>query len=86
MNIRYIGPFDGHNVVEIVRVLQQLKDMKGPKLLHLHTIKGKGYKPAERQATVWHAPGKFNADTGERSLQDNANQPAKFQEVFRHTL
>lgn len=86
MNIRYFGPFDGHNVVEIVRVLQQLKDMKGPKLLHLHTIKGKGYKPAERQATVWHAPGKFNADTGERILQDNANQPAKFQDVFGHTL
>ena len=86
MNIRYFGPFDGHNVVEIVRVLQQLKDMKGPKLLHLHTIKGKGYKPAEQQATVWHAPGKFNADTGERIVQDNANQPAKFQDVFGHTL
>ena len=86
MNIRYFGPFDGHNVIEIVRVLQQLKDMKGPKLLHLHTIKGKGYKPAEQQATVWHAPGKFNADTGERIVQDNANQPAKFQDVFGHTL
>lgn len=86
MNIRYFGPFDGHNVVEIVRVLQQLKDMKGPKLLHLHTIKGKGYKPAEQQATVWHAPGKFNADTGERIVQDNANQPAKFQDVFGYTL
>lgn len=86
MNIRYFGPFDGHNVVEIVRVLQQLKDMKGSKLLHLHTIKGKGYKPAEQQATVWHAPGKFNADTGERIVQDNANQPAKFQDVFGHTL
>ena len=86
MNIRYFGPFDGHNVVEIVRVLQQLKDMKGPKLLHLHTIKGKGYKPAEQQATVWHAPGNFNADTGERIVQDNANQPAKFQDVFGHTL
>ena len=86
MNIRYFGPFDGHNVVEIVRVLQQLKDMKGPKLLHLHTIKGKGYKPAEQQATVWHAPGKFNADTGERIVQDNAHQPAKFQDVFGHTL
>lgn len=86
MNIRYFGPFDGHNVVEIVRVLQQLKDMKGPKLLHLHTIKGKGYKPAEQQATVWHAPGKFNADTGERIVQDHSNQPAKFQDVFGHTL
>ena len=86
MNIRYFGPFDGHNVVEIVRVLQQLKDMKGPKLLHLHTIKGKGYKPAEQQATVWHAPGKFNANTGERIVQDNSNQPAKFQDVFGYTL
>ena len=86
MNIRYFGPFDGHNVVEIVRVLQQLKDMKGPKLLHLHTIKGKGYKPAEQQATVWHAPGKFNANTGERIMQDNSNQPAKFQDVFGYTL
>ena len=86
MNIRYFGPFDGHNVVEIVRVLQQLKDMKGPKLLHLHTIKGKGYKPAEQQATVWHAPGKFNADTGERIVQDHSNQPAKFQDVFGYTL
>ena len=66
MNIRYIGPYDGHNVVELVRVLQQLKDMKGPKLLHLHTKKGKGYKPAEESATVWHAPGKFDPETGER--------------------
>ena len=60
MNIRYFGPFDGHDVKEIVRLLRQLKDMKGPKLLHLHTIKGKGYEPAEKAATVWHAPGKFN--------------------------
>ena len=66
MNIRYFGPFDGHNVKELVRILRQIKDMKGPKLLHLHTKKGHGYAPAEKDVTVWHAPGKFNPDTGER--------------------
>ena len=86
MNIRYFGPFDGHNVVEIVRLLRQLKDMKGPKLLHLHTTKGKGYKPAEKSATVWHAPGKFDVDTGERIVKDTTNQPPKFQDVFGYTL
>ena len=60
MNIRYFGPFDGHNIEELVRILRQLKDMKGPKLLHLHTVKGKGYQPAEESATIWHAPGKLN--------------------------
>lgn len=75
MNIRYFGPFDGHNVEELVRLLRQLKDMRGPKLLHLHTIKGKGYEPAERQATVWHAPGKFDAVTGERQVSATDNQP-----------
>ena len=60
MNIRYFGPFDGHDVVELVRTLRQLKDMKGPKLLHLHTIKGHGYAPAEKAATIWHAPGRFD--------------------------
>lgn len=59
MNIRYFGPFDGHDVENLVHILRQIKDMKGPKLLHLHTIKGKGYAPAEKNATVWHAPGKF---------------------------
>ena len=66
MNIRYFGPFDGHNVKELVRILRQMKDMKGPKLLHLHTQKGHGYAPAEKDVTTWHAPGKFNPDTGER--------------------
>ena len=61
MNIRYFGPFDGHDIKEVVRLLRQLKDMKGPKLLHLHTTKGKGYKPAEDEATIWHAPGRFYA-------------------------
>ncbi len=86
MNIRYFGPFDGHDVKEVVRVLRQLKNMKGPKLLHLHTTKGKGYEPAERSATVWHAPGKFDAETGEREIQDCTNMPPKFQEVFGKTL
>ena len=61
MNIRYFGPFDGNDVKEVVRLLNQLKNMKGPKLLHLHTVKGKGYEPAEKSATVWHAPGKFRS-------------------------
>ncbi len=86
MNIRYFGPFDGHDVKEIVRLLRQLKDMKGPKLLHLHTQKGHGYKPAERQATIWHAPGKFNPDTGERLTTDTTDMPPKFQDVFGETL
>jgi 1-deoxy-D-xylulose-5-phosphate synthase len=86
MNIRYFGPYDGHNVKELVHTFQQLKDMKGPKLLHLHTIKGKGYKPAEKSATIWHAPGKFDVKTGYRIIQDKPNQPPKFQEVFGKTL
>lgn len=86
MNIRYFGPFDGHNVVELVRTLRQLKDMKGPKLLHLHTIKGHGYAPAEKAATIWHAPGKFDLNTGERIKTENGTEPAKFQDVFGNTL
>lgn len=86
MNIRYFGPYDGNDVVELVRILRQIKDMKGPKLLHLHTKKGKGYKPAEQAATVWHAPGKFNPDTGERKTSADENQPPKFQDVFGNTL
>ena len=86
MNIRYFGPFDGHDVKEVVRVLRQLKDMTGPKLLHLHTIKGKGYKPAEESATVWHAPGKFDPKTGERIVDSSDGRPPKYQDVFGHTL
>ena len=86
MNIRYFGPFDGHNVKELVRILKQIKDMKGPKLLHLHTQKGHGYAPAEKDVTVWHAPGKFNPDTGERIVDNDPNKPQKYQEVFGHTL
>ena len=86
MNIRYFGPFDGHDVVELVRTLRQLKDMKGPKLLHLHTIKGHGYAPAEKAATIWHAPGKFDLDTGQRIKTEDGTEPAKFQDVFGNTL
>ena len=86
MNIRYFGPFDGHDVKEVVRIMRQLKDMRGPKLLHLHTVKGKGYKPAEKSATIWHAPGRFDAETGERIVPDTTNEPPKFQEVFGNTL
>ena len=70
MNIRYFGPFDGHDVKELVRILSAIKDMNGPKLLHLHTQKGHGYAPAEKDVTTWHAPGKFNPDTGERIVDD----------------
>lgn len=86
MNIRYFGPFDGNNVDELVRVLRRVKDMKGPKLLHLHTVKGKGYAPAEKNATVWHAPGRFDAATGERICDAAGCQPMKYQDVFGHTL
>ena len=86
MNIRYFGPFDGHDVKELVRILRQMKDMKGPKLLHLHTQKGHGYAPAEKDVTVWHAPGKFNPDTGERLVDNDPTKPQKYQDVFGHTL
>lgn len=86
MNIRYFGPFDGHDVKDLVRILNQLKDMRGPKLLHLHTTKGKGYEPAESNATVWHAPGKFDPETGERIISSSENMPPRFQDVFGHTI
>ena len=86
MDIRYFGPFNGHDVKELVRILRQLKEMKGPKLLHLHTQKGHGYAPAEKDVTVWHAPGKFDAETGERLVKDTTNIPPKFQDVFGETL
>ena len=86
MNIQYFGPFDGHNVKELVRILSQLKNMTGPKLLHLHTKKGHGYAPAEKDVTVWHAPGKFNPDTGERLVDNDPTKPQKYQDVFGHTL
>ena len=86
MDIRYFGPFNGHDVKELVRILRQMKSMKGPKLLHLHTQKGHGYAPAEKDVTVWHAPGKFDAETGERLVKDTTNIPPRFQDVFGETL
>ncbi len=86
LNIRYFGIVDGHDVGALVRVLKEIKDMKGPKLLHVHTRKGKGYGPAEESATVWHAPGLFDKETGERIVKDTEGQPPLFQEVFGNTL
>ncbi|WP_462345833.1 1-deoxy-D-xylulose-5-phosphate synthase [Coprobacter fastidiosus] len=86
LNIRYFGPIDGHDVNYIIRILNDIKEMSGPKLLHLKTIKGKGYAPAEKAATVWHAPGKFNKITGERLIVKDNNLPPLFQEVFGRTL
>lgn len=86
LNIRYFGPINGHDVKSLIRVLRDIKDLKGPKLLHVHTIKGKGYEPAEKEATVWHAPGCFDKETGERILNRGENQPLLYQEVFGHTL
>lgn len=86
LNIRYFGPVDGHDVTALTRVLKEIKDMKGPKLLHIHTRKGKGFKPAEEAATVWHAPGIFDKETGERIVSDTTGMPPLFQEVFGNTL
>lgn len=84
MNIRYFGPNDGHDVMQLVRTLQRIKDMKGPKLLHIRTVKGKGYSEAEKDPTTWHAPGLFNPDTGE--VKKAQAKGVKFQQVFGHTL
>ena len=86
MNIRYFGPVDGHDVKELVRTLSILKNMKGPKLLHIHTVKGKGFQPAEKAATIWHAPGKFDKNTGQRLIANTQGMPPLFQEVFGNTL
>ncbi len=86
LNIRYFGPSDGHNVIELVSLLEDLKRIKGPKLLHLITKKGKGFKPAEEAATEWHAPGKFDVETGEKIKAVQTDQPPLFQDVFGHTL
>ncbi|HPT43638.1 MAG TPA: 1-deoxy-D-xylulose-5-phosphate synthase [Paludibacteraceae bacterium] len=87
MNIRYFGPVDGHDVENLVRILKEIKNYKGPKVLHLITKKGKGYEPAEKSATVWHAPGKFDVETGERLVCNHGNvEPQLFQDVFGKTL
>lgn len=86
LNIRYFGPVDGHDVTALTKVLKEIKDMKGPKLLHIHTRKGKGFKPAEEAATLWHAPGIFDKETGERIVSDTSGMPPLFQDVFGNTL
>ena len=86
MNIRYFGPIDGHDTVSMIKVLNEIKDMSGPKLLHIHTVKGKGYKPAEECAAEWHAPGKFDKATGERIKPCAEGMPPLLQEVFGKTL
>ncbi|MEG1539675.1 MAG: 1-deoxy-D-xylulose-5-phosphate synthase [Muribaculaceae bacterium] len=86
LNIRYFGPFDGHDITRIVRVLNDIKDMDGPRILHLRTRKGKGYKPAEEDPATWHAPGKFKKATGERICSVKQDEPPKYQDVFGHTL
>ena len=86
MNIRYFGPIDGHDVKKLAKTLRDIKELKGPKLLHLHTCKGKGFAPAEENPGPWHAPGRFNPETGERIKEDETNLPPKFQDVFGETL
>ena len=86
MDIRYFGPIDGHNVQNLVRILGNIKNMHGPKLLHIKTIKGKGYEPAEKDSAIWHAPGLFDKVTGERIVRNGNGQPPLFQDVFGETL
>lgn len=87
LNIRYFGPVDGHDVENLIRILSEIKNFKGPKVLHVITKKGKGYEPAEKSVTVWHAPGKFDPETGERLVGNNGIQePPLFQDVFGETL
>lgn len=86
LNIRYFGPIDGHDIQSVVSTLEKIKHFEGPKVLHCITVKGKGYKSAEDSATIWHAPGLFNKETGERVKENNEKQPPLFQDVFGHTL
>ena len=87
LNLRYIGPFDGHDIPRIVRALREIKDMKGPRLLHLRTVKGKGFNAAEADPAKWHAPGTFDPETGKRlGVTPSSPKPPKFQDVFGETL
>lgn len=86
MNIRYFGPINGHDVKNLARILRDIKDMQGPKILHLHTVKGKGFEPAEKKPDIWHAPGRFDPETGERITADTSNLPPLYQTVFGETL
>ncbi len=85
LNIRYFGPFDGHDIATIVRVLNDIRDMEGPRILHLRTIKGKGYAPAEADPASWHAPGRFDPESGKRE-GSRPDAPLKYQDVFGNTL
>ena len=85
LNIRYFGPFDGHDVNKIVKVLREIKNMTGPRILHLRTVKGKGFPEAERDPSTWHAPGKFDPDTGAR-LKSASDGILNWQQVFGKTL
>ncbi len=84
MSARYFGPINGHDVLELVRMLRSIKDMKGPRMLHVHTKKGKGWEPAEKNATAWHQPGIFDIETGERIVNEDGTP--RFQDVFGETL
>jgi 1-deoxy-D-xylulose-5-phosphate synthase len=86
LNIRYFGPADGHDVLDLVRIFQEIKDYEGPKVLHIITKKGKGYEPAENDQTTWHAPGEFCVETGERRKCDEAKRQVLWQEVFGEQL
>ena len=86
LNIRYFGPFDGHDVGRLVTVLKDIKDMEGPRILHICTKKGKGFEPADKDPAVWHAPGKFDPVTGERAKPAPGPHPPKYQDVFGETL
>ncbi|MEO6187764.1 MAG: 1-deoxy-D-xylulose-5-phosphate synthase [Ginsengibacter sp.] len=87
LNLRYFGPIDGHNITKLVDTLRDIKDIPGPKLLHIKTVKGKGYDLAEKDQTVWHAPGLFDKITGEiYKKKFDIPQPPKYQDVFGHTI
>lgn len=86
LSIRYFGPVDGHNVELLIDTLHKVKQFNGAKVVHIITKKGKGYKPAEKLATVWHAPGEFDPKTGERIFRYDGQKPPLFQDVFGHTL
>ena len=85
LNIRYFGLYDGHDVKRLVKVFREIKDMTGPKLVHVRTVKGKGFAPAEADPATWHAPGKFDEETGER-VKGGKEGPLKYQDVFGKTL
>ena len=86
LNLNYSGPIDGHDLEVLIQELERLKTIKGPRLLHISTIKGKGLKQAEENQVVYHAPGRFDAKTGEQIIKKREAQPPKFQDVFGRTL